>query len=80
MAMFKYTFTSASSSLSASEEEGVATRRGHLPWRSPLDRTPTAVACAGMGWGTSTPPIQLQLNTNSRALLRILYTKIKGKI
>jgi hypothetical protein len=49
MTMFKYTFTSASSSLSMSEEEGVATRRGPLSRRSPLDEAPAAAACAGMG-------------------------------
>jgi hypothetical protein len=35
-----------------------------------------------LGWvrGISTPPMQLQRNGNRRALLRILYTKIKGKL
>jgi hypothetical protein len=60
MVVFKYTFTSASSSLSMSEEGGVAIRRGPLPHRSPLNEAPAAAACAGMGWGTSTPPMQLQ--------------------
>jgi hypothetical protein len=60
MAVFMYTFTAASSSLSMSEEGGVATHRGHLPQRSPLDEATAAAACAGMGWGTSTPPMQLQ--------------------
>jgi hypothetical protein len=80
MDVFKYTFTSASSSLSASEEGGVATRRGPLPRRSPLDEALAATACAAMGWGTLTPPMQLQRNANRRALSWILYTEIKGKI
>jgi hypothetical protein len=50
MVVFKYTFTSASSSLSAFEEEGVATHRGPFPRRSPLDEAPAAAACVGMGW------------------------------
>jgi hypothetical protein len=74
MAVFKYTFMFASLSLSTSEEGGVATCRGPLPQRSPLDEAPAATACAGMGWGTSTPPMQLQRNVNRRALLQILYT------
>jgi hypothetical protein len=80
MAMFKYTFTFASSSLSVSELGGVAIPRGPLPRWSPLDEAPAAAAYAGMGWVTSTPPMQLQRNTNCRAHLRILYTEIKGKI
>jgi hypothetical protein len=49
MAVFKYTFTFASSSLSTSKLGGVAIRRGPLPWRSPLDEAPAVAACAGMG-------------------------------
>jgi hypothetical protein len=60
MTMFKYTFTSASLPLSASEAGGVAIRRGPLPRRSPLDEASAAAAYAGMGWGISTPPMQLQ--------------------
>jgi hypothetical protein len=54
MVVFKYTFTSTSSSLSTSKSGGVAIRRGPLPRRSPLDEAPTAVACAGMGCILST--------------------------
>jgi hypothetical protein len=57
MVMFKYTFTSASSSLSVSEAAGVAIRRGPLPRRSPLDEALAAATCAGMGWDTLTPPM-----------------------
>jgi hypothetical protein len=61
MAVFKYTFTSASSLLSMYEGAGVAIRRGPLPRRSPLDEAlAAAAACAVMGWDTSTPPMQLQ--------------------
>jgi hypothetical protein len=49
MAMFKYTFTFASSSLSVSEPGGVAIHRGPLPRWSPLDEAPAVAACAGMG-------------------------------
>jgi hypothetical protein len=60
MAVFKYIFTFASSSLSMFEAAGVAIRRGPLPWRSPLDEACVAAACAGMGWDTSMPLMQLQ--------------------
>jgi hypothetical protein len=79
MAVFKYTLTLVSSSLSMSDSGGVTICRGPLPRRSPLNEMPTAVACAGMGCGTSTLPMQFQQNANRRALLRILYTKINGK-
>jgi hypothetical protein len=59
MAVFKYTFTSASSPFSTFEVVRIAIRKCHLPWQSPLDEAPAAAAYAGMGWDASMPPMQL---------------------